>query len=353
MKIELKGNTLQDGTPTPDSPVDVNVVSGSNVVNIKSKNLININTLSNGYIMGTGDISTQSTNEEMYSEFIKVKPNTAYTFKIFETTWSGFNSINWIGIGEYNSIRNPIRNGFIQRDTMGIGTQNYYTITTTANTNYIIVSARGLVSATKIQLEQNSTATSYTDYSEEELPLDLGNIELCKIGDYQDYFYKSGSKWYLHKEARKIIINSFAGKSGTTSNLMYTTSAIQDIKKPASNSQKITVIASAFATSESTNTLYSNNIIGIGVNTLGTISCGFGLSSNLTTLELANEWINNNNLEICYPLENILNTEITDTTLISQLEAIYNAMSYEGQTNILQENDNLPFILSVSALQKE
>ena len=52
-------------------------------------------------------------------------------------------------------------------------------------------------------------------------------------------------------------------------------------------------------------------------------------------------------------LANPTDTEIIDTTLISQLEAINNAISYEEQTNILQENDNLPFILNVSALQKE
>lgn len=41
--IVIKGQTSQDGTPTPDSPVDVNVVSGSNVINTsnKSGNLFN------------------------------------------------------------------------------------------------------------------------------------------------------------------------------------------------------------------------------------------------------------------------------------------------------------------------
>lgn len=275
--IKLKGNTVQDGTPTPSAPVDINVVSGDNVIEIKSKNLININTLSNGYILGTGDISTQSTNEEMYSEFIKVKPNTAYTFKIFETTWSGFNSSNWIGIGEYSSIQNPIRNGFIQRDIMGIGTQNYYTITTTANTNYIIVSARGLVSATKIQLEQNSTATSYINYhSGKEFSLNLGSIELCE----QDYFYKFENDWYLHKEINKI--NSYNGETITTS---Y-------------------------------------------ISTTGELSTGAKV----------------------YYVVNSTNTKITDTTLISQLEAIYNAPLYE-ETKITQTNNDLPFILDITAFK--
>ena len=39
---------------------------------------------------------------------------------------------------------------------------------------------------------------------------------------------------------------------------------------------------------------------------------------------------------------------ITDTTLISQLEAIYNAPLYE-ETNITQENNDLPIVLDITA----
>ena len=41
---------------------------------------------------------------------------------------------------------------------------------------------------------------------------------------------------------------------------------------------------------------------------------------------------------------------ITNTTLINQLEAIYNAISYSGQTNITQTNNDLPFIIKASAI---
>ena len=45
-------------------------------------------------------------------------------------------------------------------------------------------------------------------------------------------------------------------------------------------------------------------------------------------------------------------TQITDTTLIGQLDAMNNAVSYDTQTNISQTNANLPFIISASALKK-
>ena len=39
MKIDYKGNTSQNGTPTPSSPIPINVVSGDNTIHICGKNL--------------------------------------------------------------------------------------------------------------------------------------------------------------------------------------------------------------------------------------------------------------------------------------------------------------------------
>lgn len=50
--------------------------------------------------------------------------------------------------------------------------------------------------------------------NEQSYTIDLGSIELCKIGNYQDYIYKSGGKWYVHKEVGKI--SSYAGETIST-----------------------------------------------------------------------------------------------------------------------------------------
>lgn len=44
--------------------------------------------------------------------------------------------------------------------------------------------------------------------------------------------------------------------------------------------------------------------------------------------------------------------EITDATLISQLQALKNATSYDTKTHISQTNDSQPFILNATAIQK-
>ena len=46
------------------------------------------------------------------------------------------------------------------------------------------------------------------------LTVNLGSIELCKIGTYQDYIYKSGDDWYVHKAVAKIA--SYNGETVST-----------------------------------------------------------------------------------------------------------------------------------------
>ena len=55
---------------------------------------------------------------------------------------------------------------------------------------------------------------------------------------------------------------------------------------------------------------------------------------------------------ICHILAASIDIEITDAALITQLNALEQAISYNEQTNISQTNDNLPFIISASALLK-
>lgn len=62
-------------------------------------------------------------------------------------------------------------------------------------------------------------------------------------------------------------------------------------------------------------------------------------------------WLQNHNIDFYYPTSNPTYTEITYQPLINQLEALYNAKSISGQTNIMQDNTDLPFIINASVIQ--
>lgn len=75
---ELKGNTTQEGTPTPSSPVEVKTVSGDNNIVVSNKNLFDKEDTSirlNAYTSG-GKIVSGSNNRSI---FVACQPNTTYT----------------------------------------------------------------------------------------------------------------------------------------------------------------------------------------------------------------------------------------------------------------------------------
>lgn len=63
-------------------------------------------------------------------------------------------------------------------------------------------------------------------------------------------------------------------------------------------------------------------------------------------------WLSNNNITVYYVLATPIDEEIIDTTLITQLDEISQALSQKGTTIISQSNDDLPFNLDVIALTK-
>lgn len=213
-----------------------------------------------------------------------------------------------------------------------------------------------------IQIEKGSTATSYEpytggipspnpDYPQEvevvtgnvevtisnndnseskTLPVSLGDIELCKIGNYQDYLYKNNGKWYLHKEIKKILLNGT--EYWSISNNVFYLASISDYINSSGKiclSDKYTAINN---TNVGTSAITQNNSI-----------CFFITNTN-PRLYIRDERFNNvnafkaelseNNVKVYYPTATPTDTEITDATLISQLEEISKTLSYQGQTNI-------------------
>ena len=67
------------------------------------------------------------------------------------------------------------------------------------------------------------------------------------------------------------------------------------------------------------------------------------------------EYLNNRNVKFILPLITPSKTEITNQTLINQLNDIYKLMSYDGTTIIETECEegNMPIIISASALKGE
>lgn len=211
-----------------------------------------------------------------------------------------------------------------------------------------------------IQCEQGDTATSFEAYTP---------VELCKIGTYQDYIYKSGDDWYIKKTTSKYMFtgNETVGKSGKTSNNSYYYASSQnpdygfsDIDKTNmtsgdSSSVVIPTYCQYFVASSS-NTVTGSDSIGLSFNLGGSngLDCrfGVGLTSTINTAALFKTWLGENSPTVYYPLATPTETKITNQALISQLNALDRAALPQPVAYLSVDGD-LPGELQISYYGEE
>ena len=474
--------------PTPDTPIPIQVVSGDNSIKVEGKNLFDISScpiLEYAFYDGNGN-SVSWAGTCGIREYIKLEENSTYTIK-----YNG--NANFL-ICFYDKNKT-----YLSQLTKASG--GNFTMPSTAQ--YIRFGINIVIANVEwCQIELGTTSTTYTPYVSQTYPISLGNIELCKIGTYQDYIRKSTGKNLLNLDRtlgqpsdttassttkRKFNYNEvIKGISGTNyyypsnvssyniqnGNVSMTTGGTSSyglgfpIKTEAnttytmsfnmsSTNARVQVMYYAsdgtFIDYESksasfTFTTPSNcdfvliNFTGTQTNTTYTFTnCqlekgnqatpyepygkvwylhkeigkvvldgsenwslssaspqrfiynfGDGYSDAAKLLILSNyfkgikfddrdnvnypsiylengyigcnktgidtvvnftTWLSNNNTTVYYVLATPTNTEITDSTLLGQLNNLYNANSYEETTNVSQVNDDLESILNVTALE--
>ena len=361
-ELDLKGNTSQTGTPTPSSPIPVNVVSGDNEINICGENLfhsdgINLATLSG--ITSSFDNSSISLNGSNTSAGYVISNRTAtnitleagtYYFSIFLLSGSINRGSNQ---GEFTIKTSDGRTGITLSNIINSpsGYTKSFTATekTTLETDFYL---NGAITFTNVVLGieiSKQTPTTYEPYQGNTYEVDLpSGMELCKIGNYQDYIYKDSDKWYLHKVIGKYNIDtSTLGIKTNYTNIEYAT-----IPKPNNylgygSFDKVEIICkSASHIAQAPSGWNDANLVNkiSGNPEANRWWLGFSKGTGITAIQNAL-----NGSYIYYPLATPTTTEITDTTLISQLNALEQATSKENQTNISQVNNDLPFIISTSA----
>lgn len=312
--------------PNPDYPQDIHTVSGNNSIEVVGKNLFDKNDITANTGL-TSEGGTFSNNNYCISNYIKVDEDKQIVF---------YNDIN-TRTKRVCFYTSNSENSFINQSQ--ISNSKTLSFTTPLTCQYI-----------RIQVEQEDkdgtmleygTATSYLPYTSQTLPLNLGDIELCKIGDYEDYFYKDNDKWYLRKATGKVDLSNCSWV--TTYNIgngwkITGTESITNIKYASVNTELVKCFAEKYIehTGSGMSRDSARNHISIDVTK---VTCQVE-----DTLTPTGNFI--------YPLVIPTSTEITDTTLIGQLETICNqAISYQDQTNITQVNNDLPFIITASTIK--
>lgn len=318
IKVQLElGSSASSFEPYQSQSYEINL----------GKNLLDMTTLTAGYVNGTnGTITVSQTQGEMASGFIKVEPNTSYTFSIQATTGT---SPAWFGTGEYTIAD---ASGFLLRKVEQTTGATSQTFTTGANTHFVRLSARNMVGATKVQFEIGRQVSDYAPY--------FTPIELCKIGTYQDYIYKSGGDWYVHKAVGKYTF--------TTSETVSYQSNFPRFMVNFSHGQDAAAGVVVLAKS-------THFVIGQTASVDGT----FGIAANviylhnnaITSADDLKTWFGNNNVSVYFALATPTDTKITNAALIEQLNDIADhAHAYKKRTHVSSTyaDGNVPHIIAAA-----
>lgn len=346
-----RGNTKQDTTTGKNllPPFDSGSLNG-----------LTFTTNSNGITTISGTTTSTTT---YFKNVNKILPAGTYTLSINLSYTPPANSSQLI-LQDINNVRLA---------TINLWKITSKTFTLSADTeikNYYLFSNseiqhNGTIS---IQLEKGPTATSYEpytggiptpnpDYPQEievvtgnvgvtisnennteskTLPVSLGNIELCKLGNYQDYLYKNNGKWYKYNAIKKLVLNGSENWANTTANghtRQRVNSVLIGIKQITNGGQTPNLISDIYPT-KTPNATYAGTV---GISNQQNSADLYIMDNRYDYVNSASDfksWLSTHNTMVYYVLATPTDTEITDATLISQLEEISKTLSYQGQTNI-------------------
>ena len=233
MKMDLLGDTFQDGTPSPSSPITVETVTGVQNIKLNGKNIFKVhegNTVSSVNVQFTrnsdGTITLNGTSNGVgYVEILYAFQNgtaqqTTPTILLDSSSPYKLSFLNLSGtttstdtrfVYQYNSTGDQAT--IYPNNSQTISNSNglyraYFRIPSGATFNNYTVG---------IQLETGSQATSFEEYKESIYEINLGTTEICKIGTYQDFIRKGTGKNLLDFETKNIGagISMSIGSTGT------------------------------------------------------------------------------------------------------------------------------------------
>lgn len=343
--------------PNPSYPYPVKSVAGENSLVLQNENLFS-STWEQGTINSTTGANSGSNVQIRTKNYVYVTPNQNYTFK--RSIVGGYvnlrcydNNKNYIGTGTDGA-------NLIQGNTLAqpMGNNDYScTLSFKENVRYVrLIDSTNDLTTQYTMVKGDTPLTSYVANQSQIYQLSLGNIELNSSPDetIRDYIYGTPDNWKKKQFIQKIILNgseSYGKNASGTGFISFTLSNyINFIDKSVSSNLRSNMLKGISSGNVSNTCRIASS--GRIVLTFSDTFCDYDLTALSTTLQTM---YNNNNPVILYiPLATATDIDITDTTLIGQLNNIYNnAHSYNGVTNITTTyaSGNEQMYLDIEALK--
>lgn len=197
-----------------------------------------------------------------------------------------------------------------------------------------------------VQVATGEQTITISGTSSQTFTLDLGDMELCKLGSYSDSIIYIEGKYYKHKLVDKVDVSALTGwYLSNNTNFKTKPSSIAGYVFPPNNNTVGLILCKEYAPATA-GAIYN-----------GTPNYGIGLSNDkgivirnkdITTLAAFTTYLSNNQIYAYVVLAEAIDEEITNGTLISQLDALRHGRSYKSSTTFAVSG-SLPVLLSVAA----
>ena len=169
-------------SPNPDYPQEIQVVTGDNTIKVQNKNLFDItafeNQLVTGKILNDSGVEINDANSTYSKYVIPVKANTTY-----------YRKGAWQRMYVYDKNMT-----LLTRGSAVIGFDSSFTVEQDGYIGFQIGNTYWASNKGQEQIEYGEQASPYVEHQEQNYPINLGTLELCKIGDYQDIIKRSTGK---------------------------------------------------------------------------------------------------------------------------------------------------------------
>lgn len=346
-------------SPNPNYPQDIQVVTGRQTVKSMGKNLCSSATVrSNAHIDFVADCATITSNKVVLSAITNATVSNASVYVFVDDVdlhqgagiFAGTAGERGYAVLTFQqTVMDAIRAG----KTLKLD---------------LYRSGAGFSSVSNAQIELGDQMTDYEPYRGQSYTIDLGAIELCKIGTYQDYIWKDGDDWKIHKEIgydqRDCNIAGIALDAPGASTVSpegafliykaYWDSAGGDYDGSIALARLSTNCGQYVEQSLPANTHARSMQDGTFCQRTGTndrIYFRFSALAGKTGDEVKAILQAQGGAKFYYALATPTNTAITNTALIAQLNALLEGGSYNHQTNIVVSaaDPNLPGLLQVTA----
>ena len=209
--INIFGNSIQNGEPTPENPIEIKS-SGDNgyiTEKIVNKNLFDIEKIIRGKVLDTttGEVIEREDTKWCTTDFINVSSKKVFTLsgEIVPRSWQ-------LRVVGYDKNKHYI-NGF------ALEYYNKRTITFDEEVSYIRITFYNQNLEQFIQLETGSTATDYETHQEQTHTIPCQQ-PMRAIGDVKDTFVKVNGVWYERHYISRIL--SYNGEEITTAYMSTT-----------------------------------------------------------------------------------------------------------------------------------